>query len=47
MSDLAESKTFPGNVAHFRFNPGATAETFQEIFPEFQAKVSEPGIEKE
>lgn len=46
MSELAESKTIDDNVAYFRFNSGATAETFQEIFPEFKAKVSDPKIDK-
>ena len=46
MSHLAESKIFEGNIASFRFNPGATAETFDEILPDFQSKVTSPKVDR-
>lgn len=46
MSDLTESKIIDGNIAYFRFNKGAGPEDFQKIFPDFQAKVQDPNVDK-
>ncbi len=46
MADATESKIMDGNIAYFRFNKGATAEDFQKIFPDFQAKVQDPKVDK-
>jgi uncharacterized protein YcnI len=46
MADMTESKIIDGNIAYFRFNKGATAEDFKTLFPDFQAKVQDPKVDK-
>jgi hypothetical protein len=46
MSQFAESKIIDGKIAYFRFNKGAGPETFAEIFPDFQAKVNSPAVDR-
>ncbi|NBB90361.1 MAG: hypothetical protein GVY23_04030 [Spirochaetes bacterium] len=46
MSDLTESKIMDGNIAYFKFNKGAGAEDFQQLFPDFQTKVQDPSVDK-
>lgn len=46
MSGLTESKIMDGNIAYFRFNKGAGPQDFQEIFPDFQAKVNDPNVDR-
>lgn len=46
MSQFAESKIIDGKIAYFRFNKGAGPETFQETFPDFQAKVNSPAVDR-
>ena len=46
MSDLTESKIMDGNIAYFKFNKGAGADDFQQLFPDFQAKVQDPSVDK-
>lgn len=46
MSDLTESKIMDGSIAYFKFNKGAGAEDFQQLFPDFQAKVQDPKVDK-
>ena len=46
MSDLTESKIMDENIAYFKFNKGAGADDFQQLFPDFQAKVQDPSVDK-
>lgn len=46
MSERTESKIMEGNIAYFRFNKGAGPEDFQQIFPDFQAKVNDPNVDR-
>lgn len=46
MSDLTDSKIIDGNIAYFLFKKGAGPQDFQEIFPDFQAKVQDPKVDR-
>ncbi len=46
MDQFAEIKELDGGVAYFKFLQGATGQTFQNIFTEFQNLVSKPNVTK-